>query len=195
MNKGKFIVLYGINNLGKTTQAKLLVERLQQEGRKAEYLKYPVYDLEPTGPMINNFLRGGNQFDLSLRESQILNVINRMQMEPVLRAKLMVGVNIVAEDYTGSGLSWGIGSGADEDFMKRINSHLLKEDLAFVFDGERFTEASEKTHIYEKDSALQERVRKVYEKLGKEFGWIKINANLPIETIHLEIWNNVKRIF
>ncbi len=31
---GKLIVLYGTNNLGKTTQAKKLVERLNQEGKK-----------------------------------------------------------------------------------------------------------------------------------------------------------------
>jgi thymidylate kinase len=43
--KGKFIVLYGINNLGKTTQAKLLVEKFQKEGLKAEYMKYAVYSL------------------------------------------------------------------------------------------------------------------------------------------------------
>ena len=30
--KGKFIVLYGINNLGKTTQAKLLVKNLKNSG-------------------------------------------------------------------------------------------------------------------------------------------------------------------
>lgn len=30
LTKGKFIVLYGINNLGRTTQAKLLVKRLNR---------------------------------------------------------------------------------------------------------------------------------------------------------------------
>ena len=41
--RGKFIVLYGINNLGKTTQAKFLVEKLQSQGLRAEYVKYPIY--------------------------------------------------------------------------------------------------------------------------------------------------------
>jgi len=54
MKKGLFVVLHGINNLGKTTQAKLLVEKLQSEGHKAEYMKYPVYDLDPSGKILNN---------------------------------------------------------------------------------------------------------------------------------------------
>ena len=42
---GKFIVIYGVNNLGKTTQANMLVQKLKASGLKAEYLKYPIYDL------------------------------------------------------------------------------------------------------------------------------------------------------
>jgi len=34
MKKGKLIVLYGINNLGKTTQAELLVEKIKSNGKK-----------------------------------------------------------------------------------------------------------------------------------------------------------------
>ena len=43
---GKFIVFYGINSLGKSTQAEILIDRLEKNGRKAEYLKYPVYELQ-----------------------------------------------------------------------------------------------------------------------------------------------------
>ena len=43
--KGKLIAIYGINNLGKSTQAHLLVQELQDQGYKAQYLKYPIYDI------------------------------------------------------------------------------------------------------------------------------------------------------
>ncbi len=190
---GKFIVLYGINNTGKSTQAKLLVERLNKEGFEAEYLKYPLYDIEPSGKMVNDFLRGGNPYDFSYRESQLLNVINRTQYESILKQKLESGIHIVGEDYTGSGLSWGIGSGVDEEFMKTINSHLLKEDIAFVFDGNRFKEATEKDHIYETNNDLQEKVRAVYARLGQEYGWIPVDANQSIEEIHEKIWGVVSK--
>lgn len=189
--KGKFIVLYGINNLGKSTQAKLLVDRLKAEGYQAEYLKYPIYDLEPSGPIINNFLRGGNPYNLSRRDAQFMYALNRTQYEEILVKKLESGINIISEDYTGTGLSWGIGSGIDEHFMRNINNHLLKEDLAFLFDGKRFEEAVEKNHKFETDNALTEKVRQTHLRLGAELGWIKIDANRSIDQISKIIWNRV----
>lgn len=55
---GKLIALYGINNIGKSTQTNLLVQHLLSSGRRVEYVKYPIYDLDPTGKMLNEILRG-----------------------------------------------------------------------------------------------------------------------------------------
>lgn len=189
---GKLIVIYGVNNLGKTTQAKLLAERLRQEGHRAGYYKYPIYDIQPSGALINNYLREGNTYRLSPREFQLLNVINRMQFEPIIREKLAAGINIVAEDYRAGGIAWGMGDGVAESFLTAINEHLLPEDIVFLFDGERFTQAVEGGHKHETDAALNERVRDAYLKLAAEHGWITINANQPIEVIHQIIWNHVK---
>lgn len=55
---GKFIAIYGINNIGKSTQTSLLVQKLVSVGVTVEYVKYPIYDLDPTGKMLNEILRG-----------------------------------------------------------------------------------------------------------------------------------------
>ncbi|MBN2854175.1 dUTP diphosphatase [Patescibacteria group bacterium] len=188
---GKLIVLYGINNLGKSTQAKLLVEKLKSEGLKAEYLKYPIYDLSPSGEILNDYLREGNFYDLHSREAQLLYVLNRTQYQDELIKKLESGINIVAEDYKGTGIAWGLGAGVSEVFLKSINSHLIDEDLVFLFDGERFMEAMEKTHRHETNNDLTTKVRWAHLKLKEEYGWIKINANLSIEEIHNIIWEKV----
>ncbi len=193
-NIGKFIVLYGINNLGKTTQAKMLTRKLQVQGLKAEYIKYPIYNLAPSGVVLNNYLRGGNFFNLSSREAQIFYANNRTQFEKKLVKKLEAGINIIAEDYTGTGLAWGVGAGVDELFLKYINSHLLKEDLAFLFDGERFTQATEAGHKHETDNELLNTVRQTHLKLGEEMGWKKINANQSVSEIHEQLWGEVSKI-
>lgn len=187
--KGKFIVIYGINNLGKSTQAKLLVERLNRDGQLAEYVKYPIYDLEPSGPLINEYLREGNPHNLSPREVQTLYAINRTQYENEIINKLNQGVHIVSEDYKGTGIAWGMGAGVSEYFLKKINSHLLKEDIIFLFDGERFKDATEKNHKHETDEELLYKVKLAHMKLAEEENWIKINANLTIEEIHNNIWH------
>ncbi|MFH0833918.1 MAG: hypothetical protein V2A63_00835 [Patescibacteria group bacterium] len=55
---GKFVAVYGINNIGKSTQTSLLVQKLVSAGIPVEYVKYPIYDLDPTGKMLNEILRG-----------------------------------------------------------------------------------------------------------------------------------------
>ncbi len=183
-----FVVLYGINNLGKSTQAKRLVEKFRTAGYEAEYLKYALYNLEPSGRLINEYLRKGNPQNFSPREFQILQVLNRYQYQPELIEKLKNGVHVIAEDYVGTGLAWGIGAGVDEEFLKYLNKDLLKEDLAFLFRGERFREATENGHRHEEDAALLEKVRLIHERLGQEQNWISIEANRPVEEITEELW-------
>jgi len=51
--RGKFIVVYGPSNVGKSTQVSMLVSKLATEYHTQILLiKYPVYGLEPTGEEI-----------------------------------------------------------------------------------------------------------------------------------------------
>lgn len=192
--KGKLIVLYGINNLGKTTQAKILVEKLKKEGFEAEYIKYPLYNLSPSGIILNDYLRLGNSYRLTPREAQIMYVINRTQYEPELTKKINSGVIIVAEDYIGTGLAWGMGADIDENFLKHINTHLLKEDLAILMDGQRFSAAIEKNHEHESNDELINKVKLTHLKLANEHNWPIVNANNDIETVHADIWKHVEQL-
>ena len=191
---GKFIVIYGINNLGKTTQAKFLVEKLNAEGRTAEYLKYPIYDLEPAGPIINEYLRGGNPHQITPRELQTLHVLNRTQYEPTFKERLTAGTTVIAEDYVGTGMAWGMGAGVDEEYLAKLNAHLLKEDIAFLFDGERFTESTEENHTHETDSALLKKVRAAHLHLAHKYDWHIINANASVEEIHQTLLEKLSTI-
>ncbi len=185
--RGEFIVFYGINNLGKSTQAKMLVNYLNSKGIKAEYLKYPVYDLEPTGSFINNVLRSGKKQEISEEELQLWYVLNRFQYEPFLKKKLEQGTTIIAEDYSGTGIAWGTAKGADMEWLIKINEPLLKEDLGILFDGKRFLEAREEKHLHESNDELVEKCRQVHLQLADMFRWEKINANQPKEKVFEDI--------
>jgi thymidylate kinase len=194
MKKGKFIVLYGINNLGKTTQAKLLVKMLKKNGKKAEYVKYPIYNLEPAGKLINEYLRKDNPYNFSPREFELIHFIDRISYETTLKDKLNKGINVIAEDYFGTALAWGIGAGVDKKLLEYLYSFVYKEDLAILFDGKRFIDSVEINHKHENDEKLIGKVKKAHLEIGEKYSWQKINANLPIEEIQKNIWEKVKRI-
>jgi dTMP kinase len=195
MKKGKFIVLYGINNLGKSTQVDLLIQKLKDYGITAEYLKYGVYTLEPSGVMLNEYLRKENPYKFSPREFQMCHAFNRTQYEPILKQKLESGIWIIGEDYKGTGIAWGVGAGVDQDFLIRLNGALLEEDLPILFDGERFVSGIEKNHKHEQDAELTNKVRAVHLDLAKKFGWNIINANQSVQEVHENIWTLVREKF
>jgi thymidylate kinase len=194
MKRGKFIVLYGINNLGKTTQAKLLVKNLKKNRYKAEYLKYPVYDLEPAGGLINGYLRKGNPYGFSAREFELLHFIDRIMFADTLDEKLKKGINVVAEDYFGTAVAWGTGAGVSRKLLEYLYSFVAKEDLSILFDGKRFIQSVEKNHKHENDNILMKKVRRIHLAVGKKYGWEKIDANLPIGEIEKIIWKKTEKI-
>jgi dTMP kinase len=57
-NKGKFIVIEGIDSSGKGTQFRLLKKRLKEEGREVLTLDFPRYYTSPWGKMVGEFLIG-----------------------------------------------------------------------------------------------------------------------------------------
>ncbi len=177
--KGKLITIYGINNIGKSTHAKLLVERLEKEGRKVFYVKYPIYDLSPTGPFLNDVLRGGSQ-KISEDELQLWFVLNRYQYEPEILRLLDEGYIIIAEDYIGTGIAWGTAKGLTTEWLEEMNKYLIKEDFAIMLEGKRDKKSREKKHVHETNDVLIEKCEKVLVGLAEKYGWKKIQVQKGI---------------
>jgi dTMP kinase len=190
---GKFIVLYGVNNIGKTTQAKMLKDYLESKGKKVFYFKIPVYELQPTGPKINDILRSKKQ-DVSEEEFQLLYAQNRKDFQQTIKQKLEQGQIVIAEDYTGTGLAWGNVKGASMEYLEKINNGLIKEDISILLDGKRFLESKEVVHIHEQNSALVEKVRNKFLELAKKFDWKIIDANQPKEKVFSKVKKEVDDI-
>lgn len=185
------ITLYGINNIGKTTQALRLTEHLKNAGYDAVYVKYPVYDVEPSGTFLNKFLRSGKAQEISEEELQMWFTINRYQFEPVLRDWLKSGKIVVAEDYIGTGIAWGTVKGASTKWLETVNSHLIKEDLPILLDGERHLSAKENSHLHESNDEFMMRSRQVHLELCEKYAWIKIPVSGTKEETENLIWQTV----
>ncbi|MBT3704724.1 hypothetical protein HOG17_02995 [Candidatus Peregrinibacteria bacterium] len=188
MQKGKFITIYGINNIGKSTHAQILTERLINEGYDAEFLKYPNYTVEPTGPFLDHILRGDDKQSIPEDELQLWFVLNRYQFQPEIERKLAEGKILVVEDYVGTGIAWGVAKGLKLKWMEAINKNLLKEDLAIYMSGHRHMQAKEAKHIHEQDDALAEKCRKIHEKLARKYKWKKVQMQAEINDTAGLMW-------
>lgn len=171
----------------------MLAENLKKQGKETEVLKYPVYDIEPTGPQIDRFLRDPNAPKITAEELQMWYALNRFQAQPELQKKLEQGITVIAEDYTGTGIAWGITHGADKAWVEAVNKYLLKEDLAILLDGEQFQTERETQHINEAHDERIAKCRQIHLDLAKQYGWKVVNANGEKEKIAEEILGIVKR--
>ena len=84
-----FVTLYGINNIGKSTQALMLVEHFKKLGLKVKYLKFPIYDLSPSGVFLHTVLRSKVQ-TITEAELQMWFALNRYQFENHLKDNVYV---------------------------------------------------------------------------------------------------------
>jgi len=193
--KGKFITIYGINGIGKTTQVEMLVKYLKKKGKNASRLKYPVYDLEPEGPFIYRYLRDP-QFrkknELSTHEFQKKYADNRKRYEKELKKRLANGEWIVAEDYLGTGIAWGLTWGGELEYLEKINEKLLKEGISILMHGDRFTTAIEKDHRNEMEAERMIICKNFHNLLADRYGWIKVNANQKIKKVQRDIIEQIK---
>lgn len=192
--KGKFIAIYGINNIGKTTQAALLKKHLEKIGRQAEIIRYPLYDFLPAGQLINEYLRSGNPYKFTPREFQLLNFINQIASAPQLAEKLDQGIDIIADEYFGTAIAWGVCLGVEEKLLDYFYQFLPSENLAILLEGERFRESIENSHRYETDESLIQKAQNTHLRIAEKYKWQPINANQSIEQVHAGIWKLTEKI-
>ncbi len=186
------ITLYGINNVGKTTQAKRLVEKIKSVGKSACYLKYPVYDLEPSGLFLDKVLRSKNPQHISEEELQMWFTLNRFQYQPALKDLLREGF-VIAEDYTGTGIAWGVAKGADKKWLEELNKYLIKGDLAILMNGKRQMKSKEDNHIHERDDVLVEKCADVFRQLAFDYGWEQIDVRDDWDETTDLLWRKIEK--
>src|ERR1035441_835088 len=115
MNRGIFITFEGIDGSGKTTQLRMLAERLRQAGRDV------VEAVEPGGTEIGRQIRAivldGRNTQLTPRAELLLYFASRAQnVEEVIRPALAAGQMVLCDRFTDSTLvyqGYGRGLGAE----------------------------------------------------------------------------------
>lgn len=164
------IVIYGANNVGKSYYSLPLAKELG-----AYYLKYPVYDLLPTGPKINKILRSRvKTSDLVLQK---LFAQNRKDHKSAL-STLLSQRPVVCEDYVGTSIAWALYAGIEVEKILELNEGLIKPSVSILLDGPRRREGIEPTHKNEMiDDQKWEEARMIFLRMAERFKWRVVDVS------------------
>jgi dTMP kinase len=130
MKRGLFVLFEGKDRVGKTTQARLLVDALRAEGRDAELLRFPARHTE-IGKILNAYLRGECAM-IDARAMHLLFAANRLEFESEIREKLEKGTMLVVDRYVFSGIAYSAAKGLDVNWCERIEASAPVPDLMFL---------------------------------------------------------------
>jgi len=202
LNKGKFITFEGIDGCGKSTQVKMLIEKLKKIDIDAITVR------EPGGTRISESIRDillyRDTHELGERTEALLMTASRAQLtKEIIIPALNDGKWVIADRYADSTLAYqGGGRKITLDWLEKINQFATYEtipDLTFFIDilpseGEK-RQNSKLDRIEQAGLDFQSQTRDQYlELFGKYPDRIKkIDGHDSIEKIHESIWEELKK--
>ena len=206
MKKNLFIAFEGIDGSGKSTQVKILSERLTETGHKVYVTAEPTKS--PIGLLIRNIF--SHQSEADHRTIASLFVADRLdhllnKTDGILK-KLEEGFTVITDRYYFSSYAYH-GTHMDMDWVIEANSlsaELLRPDLNIYIDVsaetsiKRLNEGRSSMELYETKENLYS-VRKKYieafEKLKSVENIFVTSGDRSPELIAADIWKEVSQIF
>jgi len=189
LQKGILIVFEGIDGSGKSTQAEILLERLQEEDFDAVYFR------EPSKGKWGRKIKKKALHPDSLSPAEELDLFQKDRRENVeknLKPALKKKRIVILDRYYYSTIAYQGAKGIDEKLIRRMNEEFVVEpDLVFIFDIdpkkglERIENRKKKDKLFEREDYLV-KVREIFRSFkGEKF--VHIDALKSKEEISKEI--------
>ena len=188
---GFLIAFEGLDQSGKQTQAELLRDRLKQDGRKARLVSFPDYATS-IGEEIARALQGEREYGPDVM--QLLYIANRYERKPDLLRWLDGGLILVSDRYTASSIAYGEALGLDAAWLFELQKFLPPAWLTILLDIAPETAIQRKSQDrdrYERDLAMQIRVRDSYRRQAAEQDWVVLDGERPKATIAADVFSAV----
>ena len=187
--------LEGIDGCGKSTQSKLLLEKLEGKGEKVIILKEPTK--RPHGQKLWDVLHGKRK--ASNEEILELFVLDRKQhVEEKIQPALDDGTVILMDRYYYSSMAYQVAGGIDVEEIREKHVFAPRPDVVLIFDLpvsvalERVKEHSDADE-FEKDEHL-EKVRTAYLDLENDPLVRIVDATGTPEEIFEDVWRLVSEV-
>jgi dTMP kinase len=184
---GALIAFEGLDQSGKQTQAELLRDRLKTDGRKARLVSFPDYGTS-IGEEIARALQGERDYGPDVM--QLLYIANRYERKPDLLRWLEGGLTLVCDRYMASSIAYGEAFGLDAVWLAEMQKFLPTPALTILLDIAPETAVARKAvdrDKYERDLALQSRVRESYLRQAAADGWVVIDGEQAKDAIAADV--------
>ncbi|NIM57846.1 MAG: dTMP kinase [Candidatus Aminicenantes bacterium] len=189
LEKGVLIVFEGIDGSGKSTQAEILLRRLQEKGVEVVYFR------EPTKGKWGRKIKKKALHPGSLTPEEELDLFlkdRRENVEKNLKPALKKKRVVILDRYYYSTIAYQGAKGIEEKRIARMNEEFVVEpDLVFIFDIdpqkglERIENRKRKYRLFEREDYLV-KVREIFQSFkGEKF--VHIDALKSKEEISKEI--------
>jgi len=188
---GFLIAFEGLDQSGKQTQAERLRDRLREQGQKARLVSFPDYATS-IGEEIARALQGEREYGPEVM--QLLYVANRYERKPDLLRWLEGGLILVCDRYTASSIAYGEAQDLDPVWLTDLQRFLPPPALTILLDIAPETAVTRKTvdrDRYERDIALQTRVRTSYHRQAEASDWIRLDGERPMDVIADDVFTAV----
>jgi len=176
ISRGVFICIEGLDGCGKTTQAKLLVRRLRKSCDA-------IYTAEPSRGKIGRFIKKhclhGDKRGSSVVEALLFAADRSEHVENTVLPALRKGQIVVSDRYVYSSLAYQGATGLDLGWIKNINEHAIRPDLAIFIDVEPETVVQRlkpKKSVME-NLETQRKVREVYVGYVEKGELVRVDGN------------------
>jgi dTMP kinase len=188
---GNLIVFEGLDQSGKQTQAELLRDRLKDDGWKARLVSFPDYGTT-IGEEIARALQGEREYGADVM--QLLYIANRYERKPDLQRWLDGGLVLVCDRYVASSIAYGEAQGLDPLWLMDAQKFLPAPSLTIMLDIAPETAVQRKAvdrDRYERDLAMQARVRDSYRRQAAEQHWVQLDGERPKDAVAADVFNAV----
>jgi len=188
---GLLIAFEGLDQSGKQTQAELLRDRLRAGGSKARLVSFPDYATS-IGEELARALQGEREYGPDVM--QLLYVANRYERKPDLLRWLEGGLILVCDRYTASSIAYGEAQDLDPAWLVEIQKYLPPANITILLDISPETAVTRKSvdrDRYERDLALQSRVRDSYHRQAAASQWIRLDGERTKDAVADDVFTAV----
>jgi len=186
---GLIIAFEGLDQSGKQTQAELLRDRLREGGHKSRLVSFPDYATS-IGEELARALAGEREYGADVM--QLLYIANRYERKADLQRWLDGGLILVSDRYTASSIAYGEAFDLDASWLIDIQKFLPPASLTIFLDINPETAVQRKAvgrDRYERDLAMQRRVRDSYRRQAAEQNWVVLDGERPRDAIAADVFN------